>query len=111
MIKIDLIKKLPGIPAARIIKKEIVDERIISYPYALRICDYVLDSLGRPWRPAQGSLPCVEMLNRMDDVEFWADGVRYEGFLPSHPSMSFDIYQGQVAQLWSVTVLFLKDDE
>lgn len=109
-MKIDLIKKMSGIPADRIITREIVDELIVSYPYAIRICDYILDRFGRPWWTASGSIAVTEVLNRGDDVEFWADGVRYDGFLPSHPAMSYTLTQGRVEQLWAVTVLFLQDE-
>ena len=80
MIKIDYIKALPGIPADKVIRQDIIDQKIISRPYVKRIADYILDSKGRAWWIAQGTLPATEMLNQFDVVEFWADGVRYEGF-------------------------------
>lgn len=108
-MKIDFVKKKSGVPSDRIITREIVDELIVSYSYVLRIADYILDRFGRAWWTASGSLAVTEIFNRGDVVEFWADGIRYEGFLPSHPAMSFAVTQGRVEQLWNVTALFLKN--
>lgn len=110
MTKIDFVKKKSGVPADRIITREIVDELIISYPYAIRIADYILDRFGRSWWTARGTLAVTEVLNRGDAVELWADGIRYDGFLPSAPAMSFTIDQGRVEHLWNITALFLKDE-
>ena len=109
-MNITYIKKLPGVPADRIVIKKIVDEQILSKSYAMRIADYILDFYGRKWWTAQGQMAATEMLYQFDDVEFWADGVRYEGFLPFQPDLSYNITQGKVDLLWSVTVLFLKDE-
>lgn len=92
----------------RVIQQDIVDQKIINRPYATRIVDFVLDSKGRAWWIAQGTLPATVMLNQFDTVEFWADGVRYEGFLPAHPQGQFIRSQGSTSMTWAVTVWFLK---
>lgn len=109
MNKIDITKKIPGIPADKIISMEIVDEKVVSSQYAWRIVQYIIDARGRAWWTVQGTMTAVEPLNRFDKVEFFADGQRYEGFLTEHPVLQGSFSQGAATQTWDVTISFLKD--
>lgn len=111
MSKIDITKKLTGIPDDRIISKEIVDEKIISHPYAWRIINYILDTQGRAWWTVQGQMAATEPLNRFDKVEFFLDGENYEGFLAEHPVSKGSFSHGSATQTWDVTILFLNDEQ
>ena len=53
-MNIDYTKKLSGVPENSHVIKEIVDEKIISKPYAMRIADYILDAVGIKWWRLQG---------------------------------------------------------
>ena len=110
-MKIDISKKLGGTPDDLVILRAITDEKIISYPYAWRIVNYVLDSQGRPWWTVQGRLAATEPINRFDKIEFFADGERYDGFIAEHPVASGNFSQGVATQTWDVTILFLKDEQ
>lgn len=109
-MNIAYIKKLPGIPAGRIVTKEIIDEKIISKPYAIRIAGYILDAEGRKWWRMQGDLAATEMLYKDDPVEFWVDGVRYTGFLADHPSLKASFGQGAASKIFNIEGLFLKNE-
>lgn len=109
-MNITYIKKLPGVPDDRIVIKKIVDEQIQSKPYAIRIADYILDAEGQKWWRMQGTMAASEMLYRDDDVEFWIDSVRYEGFLLDHPDLKATFRQGEARLLFNIDVLFLKDE-
>lgn len=109
-MNITYIKKLPGIPADRVIVKKIIDEKIISKTYAIRIADYILDSQGRKWWKWQGQAAATEMLYRFDDVEFWAGGKHYEGFLSSHPLLNFSLRQGAASLVFDIDGWFLRSD-
>lgn len=102
-------KKLSGVPAERIVIKEIVDEKILSKLYAMRIAQYILDSECYKWWRMQGNMAATEMLYKNDDVEFWIDGARYEGFLADHPPLNGTFRQGEASLVFTVDVLFLKD--
>ena len=107
-MNINYIKKLAGVPADRILIKEIVDEKIISKPYAMRIADYILDRYGlKLWR-MQGLMAATDMLYKDDDIEFWVDGVHYDGFLVDHPTLKGKFGQGQASLVFNVDILFLK---
>lgn len=107
MIKIDIVKIVPGTPDDKIIAKEIIDENIINYPYALRICNYIIESQGQKWWKATGTTAATEIINRGDSVEFISDNTIYNGFIPIHPSFNYNISQGKVSMTWNVTIWFL----
>ena len=108
-MNINYTKKLSGVPADRIVIKEIVDEKILSKLYAMRIARYILDAEGYKWWRMQGTMAATEMLYKDDPVEFWVDGVHYEGFLTDHPPLKATFRQGEAALVFNVDVLFLKD--
>ena len=108
-MNINYIKKCAGVPEDQHIIKEIVDEKIISKTYAMRIADYVLDNDGQKWWRLQGTMAATEMLYKDDDVQFWIDGRQYEGFLADHPVLKGTFRQGQASLLFSVDILFLQD--
>lgn len=109
-MNITYIKKLSGIADDRIVLKKIVDKHILSRPYATRIADYILASQGIKWWNVQGQMAATEMLYRFDDVEFWADGVRYEGFLTDDPLLNYSIKQGDVAMIFDINGWFIKEN-
>lgn len=109
-MNITLIKKLPGIPADQVSVKEIIDEKIISKAYAMRIADYVLDAYGRKWWRMQGTMAATEMLYKDDSVEFWSDGVRYEGLLLDHPDLKGSFGQGTASLIFNIEGIFLKNE-
>lgn len=109
-MNINYIKKLSGVPEDQHVIKEIVDEKILSKPYAMRIADYILDTEGHKWWSLQGTLAATEMLYKDDDVRFWIDGQQYEGFLADHPVLKATFQQGQASLLFNVEIFFLRDD-
>ena len=70
---------------------------------------YILDAEGYKWWTMQGNMAATEMLYKDDDVEFWIDGVRYEGFLADNPPLKATFRQGEASLIFNVNVLFLKD--
>ena len=110
IMNINYIKKLPGVPDDRIFIKEIVDKKILSKPYAIRIANYILDRYGRKWWVMQGKMAATDMLYQFDDVEFWLDGVRYQGFLTDHPELNFSIKLGESFLIFQIEGHFLKDE-
>jgi len=109
-MNINFIKKLSGVPADRILIKEIVDEKIISRPYTMRIAEYILDKEGNKWSGVRGVMAATELLYKDQDIQFWLDGVRYDGFLADHPDLKVSFRQKEAALLFDVEVLFLKDE-
>lgn len=109
-MNINYTKKKSGVPADKIVIKKIIDEKIISKPYAMRIADYILDTEGHKWWRMQATMAATEMLYKDEGVEFWVDGVRYEGFLVDHPDLKAMFRQGKAALSFNVDVLFLKDE-
>ena len=109
-MNINYIKKLSGVPEDQHIIKEIIDEKIISKPYAMRIADYFLDRYGNKWSIEQGTMAATELLYKDDAVEFWKDGKHYEGFLLDHPVLKGTFQQGSAALLFNVEIFYLRDD-
>ena len=109
-MNINYSKQLSGIPEEKYVIKEIVDEKILSKPYAMRIADYILDAEGLKWWSLQGTMAATEMLYKDDDVRFWIDGRQYDGFLADHPPLKGTFGQGQASLLFNVEILFLRDD-
>lgn len=109
-MNINYIKKMSGVPVDRILIKEIVDEKILSKPYAMRVADYILDTEGNKWSGVRGTVAATEMLYKDQDIQFWLDGVRYDGFLADHPNLKVFFGQGEAALLFDVDVLFFKQD-
>jgi hypothetical protein len=109
-MNINYIKKLSGVPEGHHVIKEIVDEKILSKPYAMRIAEYILDTEGHKWWSLQGIMAATEILYKDDDVRFWIDGQQYEGFLADHPVLKATFQHGQASLLFNVEILFLRDE-
>lgn len=109
-MNINYTKKLSGVPEGQHVIKEIIDEKIISKTYAMRIADYVLDAEGRKWWRLQGTMAATEMLYKDDDVQFWIDGQQYQGFLAGHPVLKATFQQGQASLFFNVEIFYLRDD-
>jgi len=107
-MNINYIKKLAGVPEGQHIIKEIVDEKIVSKPYAMRIANYILDTEGQKLWRMQGTMAATEMLYKDDAVQFWIDGQQCEGFLADHPALKGTFQQGQASLVFNVDVLFLR---
>ncbi len=110
-MNITYVKRLLGVPAEQNIVKKIVDEKIISKVYAIRIANYILNAQGLKWWRVQGTFAATEMLYQFDDIAFWIDGTRYDGFLEDDPDLDYSFRQGEASLVFQVSGLFLKSEE